>query len=349
MNPHSHRKDEHVFIAEKLYEAQSRNGLEQIKLFPNNLPEIAWNEVDMTTTLAGIRIPAPFFINAMSGGSPATTKLNEKLAIAAAATGIPMATGSESIGLKLPEVESSFSIVRQTIPNGIVLGNLGADHDFKDAKRAVALLKADILEIHLNAAQEIVMPEGDRNLKWRKNLKEITSKMNVPILVKEVGFGISPRSLHQLEHLGIKYVDLSGRGGTNFAKIENQRRHAKDFSLLDNFGLTTAETLIASRPFQGKFSFTASGGIRDALDIIKCLVLGADNVGISGLFLHTVLKKNSAGLIDLIEQLKHQVQALMVLLGCHTIAELRHAAFTLGPELYAFQKQLQDQQKEKEM
>lgn len=342
MNSHSHRKDEHVFIAEKLYQSESTNGLDQIKLFPNNLPEIAWDEVNITTTLAGIPIPAPFFINAMSGGSPSTAKLNEKLAAAAAATGIPMATGSESIALKLPEVESSFSIVRKTIPDGIVLGNLGADHNLEDAKKAVALLKADILEIHLNAAQEIVMPEGDRKLKWRENLKKIITNLEIPVLVKEVGFGISPRLLQQFKNLGIKYVDLSGRGGTNFAKIENQRRHAKDFPLLDDFGLSTAETLIASQPFQKEFSFTASGGIRNALDIVKCLVLGADNVGISGLFLHTVLKQDSAGLIELIEKLKYQVQSLMVLLGCHNIAELRQADFTLGPELYIFQKQLQN-------
>ncbi|KRM97509.1 isopentenyl pyrophosphate isomerase [Liquorilactobacillus aquaticus DSM 21051] len=340
MNSHSHRKDEHVFIAEKLYQPECANGLEQIKLFPNNLPEIAWDEVDMTTTLAGIPIPAPFFINAMSGGSPATAKLNEKLAVAAAATGIPMATGSESIALKLPEVEKSFSIVREKIPNGIVLGNLGADHDLQDAKKAVSLLKANVLEIHLNAAQEIVMPEGERDLKWRENITKIIEELEVPVLVKEVGFGISPRSLQQLANIGIKYVDLSGRGGTNFAKIENQRRHAKEFPLLDSFGLSTAETLIASKPFQKEFSFTASGGIRDALDIIKCLVLGADNVGISGLFLHTVLKQNSAGLIELIEKLKDQVKALMVLLGCHNIAELRHVDFSLSSELYAFQKQL---------
>ncbi|KRL00068.1 type 2 isopentenyl-diphosphate Delta-isomerase [Liquorilactobacillus capillatus] len=340
MDTHSHRKDEHVFIAEKLYQADSHNGLEQVKLFPHNLPEIAWDEVDITTTLAGKKIPAPFFINAMSGGSPATAKLNEKLAVAAAATSIPMATGSESIALKLPETAASFSIVREKNPVGIVLGNLGAGHTFQDAQKAIALLKADILELHLNAAQEIVMPEGDRSFKWRASIAEIAAKSTIPILVKEVGFGITPQTLQQLHEIGIKYVDLSGRGGTNFAKIENQRRRGKDFPLLDDFGLSTAETLIASQPFQTQFSFTASGGIKNALEIVKCLVLGADNVGLSGLFLHTVLKQGSTGLIELISQLKYQVQALMVLLGCHNIAELRKTFFTLSPELDSFQKQL---------
>lgn len=337
---HSHRKDEHVFLAEKFYQQQPANGLNKIRLLPTNLPEISLEEVDLTTTLAGKSIPVPFFINAMSGGSLATKKLNAKLAHAAQKTGIPMATGSQSIALKYPELAPTFSIVRQVMPAGIVIGNLGAGHGLAAAKKAVSMVQADILEVHLNAAQEAVMAEGDRNFYWKKNLQEIVANLDVPVIVKEVGFGIRPQTLRTLQQLGVKYVDLSGHGGTNFAKIENFRRPQKDFDLLDNFGLTTAETLIASRSFANDFSLTASGGIRTAADIIKCLVLGADNVGIAGLFLHTLIKKDTAGLIALIEQLKDQLRLLMLVLGCRTIKDLRQVPFLLSADLENFSQQL---------
>ncbi|WP_281164650.1 type 2 isopentenyl-diphosphate Delta-isomerase [Liquorilactobacillus sicerae] len=338
---HSHRKDEHVFLAEKFYQSQAQNGLAGIRLLPTNMPEVSRSEVALTTTLAGKKIKVPFFINAMSGGSLETGKLNAQLAEVAAATGIPMATGSQSIAIKYPELTPTFSIVRQKIPQGIVIGNLGASHELAAAQKAVTMLQADILEIHLNAAQELVMPEGDRSFYWEKNLQEIIKQLSVPVLVKEVGFGIRPTTFKQLKKLGVKYVDLSGRGGTNFAQIENQRRPDKGFDLLNNFGLTTAETLLASQAYATDFSFTASGGIRTALDIVKCLVLGADNVGISGLFLHTMIKKGVSGSIELIEQLKSQLRSLMTLLGCRTITDLKQVPYVLSVDLENFQQQIQ--------
>lgn len=338
---HSHRKDEHVFLAEKFYQPQAQNGLADIRLLPTNLPEISKDEVSLTTTLAGKKISVPFFINAMSGGSLETAKLNAQLAEVAATTGIPMATGSQSIAIKYPELASTFSIVRQKIPQGIVIGNLGASHGLAAAQKAVTMLQADILEIHLNAAQELIMPEGDRSFYWEKNLQEIIKWLNVPVIVKEVGFGIRPTTFKQLKKLGVRYVDLSGRGGTNFAQIENQRRPAKDFALLNDFGLTTAETLLASQAYAADFSFTASGGIRTALDIVKCLILGADNVGISGLFLHTMIKKGVSGSIELIEQFKSQLRSLMTLLGCRTVADLRQVPYVLSVDLENFRQQIQ--------
>ncbi|MFT8819871.1 MAG: type 2 isopentenyl-diphosphate Delta-isomerase [Liquorilactobacillus nagelii] len=337
---HSHRKDEHVFLAEKFYQAQPDNGLAEVRLIPNNLPEISVAKVNLTSTLAGKKIAVPFFINAMSGGSPETAKLNQKLAVAAAATNIPMATGSQSIALKFPQAAASFKVVRQNLPNGLVIGNIGASHNLADARAAVEMLQADVLEVHLNAAQEIVMAEGDRQFYWEENLQQIISGLSVPVIVKEVGFGISPTTLERLQKIGVKNVDLSGHGGTNFAKIENQRRRAKDFSLLNNFGLTTAETLLASQHFASSFSFTASGGIRDALDIVKCLVLGADNVGIAGLFLHTLIKEDVAGLINLIEDLKKQLKSIFALLGCANPTELQQVPYLLSTDLNNFKQQI---------
>ncbi|MDV7757928.1 type 2 isopentenyl-diphosphate Delta-isomerase [Liquorilactobacillus mali] len=337
---HAHRKDEHVFIAEKQFNIQNDNGLDQIRILPNNLPEIAVEEVDYSTTIAGKKTAIPFFINAMSGGSPSTTKLNKKLALAANKTGIAMATGSQSIAIKFPDASTSFQVVRESMPNGFVIGNLGAGNDLHSAKEAIEMISADALEIHLNAIQEIIMPEGDRNFYWRDKIAQIVANLDVPVIVKEVGFGISPATLKKLKKINVKYVDLSGWGGTNFARIENQRLHTENFDSLDNFGMNIAESLIAGQLYKNDFSFTASGGIRNAMDIVKCLCLGADNVGISGLFLHTVLKEDVAGLVKQIEDLKHQVKAIMTILGCHNISELRQIPLILSSCLLNFKNQL---------
>ncbi|MFT8823874.1 MAG: type 2 isopentenyl-diphosphate Delta-isomerase [Liquorilactobacillus mali] len=337
---HAHRKDEHVFIAEKQFNIQSDNGLDQIRILPNNLPEIAVEEVDYSTTIAGKKAAIPFFINAMSGGSPSTTKLNKKLALAANKTGIAMATGSQSIAIKFPDTSASFQVVRKSMPNGFVIGNLGAGNDLHSAKKAIKMISADALEIHLNAIQEIIMPEGDRNFYWRDKIAQIVANLDVPVIVKEVGFGISPATLGKLKKINVRYIDLSGWGGTNFARIENQRLHTENFDSLDDFGMNIAESLIAAQLYKNDFSFTASGGIRNAMDIVKCLCLGADNVGISGLFLHTVLKEDVAGLVKQIEDLKHQVKAIMTILGCHNISELRQVPLILSSDLLNFKKQL---------
>lgn len=337
---HAHRKDEHIFIAEKQYTAKSNNGLDQIRILPNNLPELSFDEIDYSTSLAGKKMEVPFFINAMSGGSPTTTKLNKKFALAANETGIAMATGSQSIAIKFPEISPSFQVVREQNPTGFVIGNLGAGNNLHNAKKAVSMLSADALEIHLNAIQEIIMPEGDRDFYWQEEISEIINQLQVPVIIKEVGFGISPNTLKILKKINAKYIDLSGHGGTNFAKIENQRLHGEDFSCLDDLGLNIAECLIASQSYHDDFSFTASGGIRTPLDIIKCLCLGADNVGISGLFLHTLLKDDVSGLIKLIEEFKHQVKSIMTILGCKNIAELRDVPLIFSNELLSFKKQI---------
>lgn len=341
MDKHAHRKDEHVFIAEKQYQINATNGLEQVRLLPQTLPEIALNEIDISTTFLGQKVEAPFFINAMTGGSPETDKLNFKLAKVAKETGLPLAVGSQSIALRFPEAEAGFKKMRQLAgPKTLLLSNLGAEHSFENCLRALEMLEADALELHVNVAQELTMPEGDRSFYALDNIKEVQAKLSQPLLVKEVGGGISPLALPKLKAAGVKYLDLSGKGGTNFITIENERRKEKDHMFLAGFGLTTAETLLGAKPYHADFSLTASGGIRSALDIAKCLALGADNVGISGEFLHILLKEDVGGLIKRIENLKAELKSVMALVGCRSISQLQQAPHLLSPELLSFEAQL---------
>ena len=341
MEIHSHRKDEHVFIAQKLYQSQSTNGLEQVRLLPHNLPELSLEDIDLSSTLAGQKIAFPFFINAMTGGSAQTKKWNEQLAKVAAKTGIAMAVGSQSIAIKNPSYADSFTTVRANAPQNFLIGNLGASHNLASAQQALTMLQAQALEIHLNVGQELVMPEGDTTFLWKDNLKQLLDAKLSPIIVKEVGMGLSPLILSELKALGVKYVDLSGKGGTNFIAIENQRRQQKEFTYLEDFGLTTAEVLIGAQFFSKDFSFTASGGIRNALDIAKCIALGADNVGIANFFLHTLVKQGPEGLEQLIEQLKLHLRKIMVLVGCKNIKELQQAPYLLSQDLLLFKDQCQ--------
>ena len=345
MNIQEHRKDEHIFIAEKLYHSQSNNQLDEIKLLFNNIPEIAVQDVSLKTTLMGYPIDVPFFINAMTGGSPETDKINFKLATVANYCQIPLATGSASVALKNPESQKGFKKLRSLTPDTLLFTNLGAGNNLKNASAILKLTHADGLQLHLNVAQELVMAEGDRQFYWLQNIEQIVNKLSKPVMLKEVGQGISPPTLKSLKNSKIKYIDLAAGGGTNFIDIENERRHDKhDYSYLSNIGLTLAQSLIGAQPFRNDFSLTASGGIRNALEIIKSLVMGADNVGISGYFLHTLIKEGTEGLINKINLLKEEIKNIMVLLGCRCIKELHNIPYILSSNLNNFKEQLKNKQ-----
>lgn len=319
-NIQSHRKDEHVSLAEKFYQPVASAGFTEIKLRPNALPEMGIDDVSLQTKLAGLPIEVPFFIQAMTGGSPTTAKLNRRLATIARETGLAMAVGSQSVALKYPELADTFQVVRNENPHGLILANLGADASVAAAKKAVAMLDADVLQLHINVAQELVMPEGDRSFNYLEQIKAIQAAVSVPVVVKAVGVGMTRADALRLQSVGIRYIDVGGKGGTNFVQIENARRSEKDFAFLTDLGLTTVESL---KEVNGLgLSVTATGGIRTPADVIKSIALGADNVGVAGYFLHQLLHHNDQEIIDLIERWKYQLRCLMVLLGVTKLADL---------------------------
>ena len=342
MDIQAHRKDEHVFIAEKLYQPESRNRLDEVRLLFKNIPEISKNEISLTTTIMGYQVDSPFFINAITGGSLQTDKLNFQLAQVANQCHVPFVTGSVSVALKDPANADGFKQLRQLTQDTLLFTNLGAGNDLATAKQALELTQADGLQIHLNVAQELVMPEGDRIFYWKDQLQNISDHLEKPLMVKGVGQGLTPETVKMLAEMGIQNVDLAGKGGTNFVAIENERRHDADYSFLNDIGLSLAECLLGAQPLRDQISITASGGIRNALEIVKSIVLGADSVGISGMFLHTLIKNGPEGLVDLITTLQSQIKDLMVMLGCRTIPELHQVRYLLSPALISDQKQLNE-------
>ncbi|KRN29500.1 idi protein [Lactobacillus selangorensis] len=335
----SHRKDEHVFLAEKFHDDDRRNDFDHVHFIHNSLPELDIDQVSIGTKLGNDALRSPFYINGMTGGSPRTGKINRQLAEIAALTGIPMASGSQTIALAEPDLADTFKVIRQYNPSGFVLGNIGAGHGVEDAKKAIAMIDANALEIHVNAAQEIVMPEGDREYHWLDNIDQIVHHVDVPIIVKEVGFGMSRESIQQLAEIGVKMIDVSGRGGTNFIKIENERRHEKDFGFMSAWGQSTVQSLLEAHSADTDAQIIASGGVRNPLDIVKSLRLGASAVGVSGEILHSLLHGDPTDTAAMIMSWLGQIQDLLLLLGARNLDELHTKDIYFDPELVNYLQQ----------
>ncbi|MGE6629511.1 type 2 isopentenyl-diphosphate Delta-isomerase [Bacillus sp. NPDC077027] len=306
-------------------------GFEDVSFVHVSLPDIATSQIDTTTTIGGLKLGSPIFINAMTGGGGASTfDINRSLARAAKEAGIPIAVGSQMAALKDKKERQSYEIVRTENPNGLVFANLGSEATVKQAEEAVEMLQADLLQIHLNVIQEIVMPEGDRDFRGAlERIATITELLHVPVAVKEVGFGMSKDTAKKLYDIGVTAVDVGGYGGTNFSKIENLRR-TKALSFFNDWGISTAASLAeVHTAFQDK-TILASGGIQSALDVAKSIALGASASGLAGFFLKSLVDRGEKGLVADIIDLQEDLRMLMTVVGARTIHDLNSAAVVIS-------------------
>ena len=198
------RKLEHINIALKTGQ-QRQSGLEDVSFVHQSLPDISLDNVDFTTEIGGLTLSSPIFINAMTGGGGVETeKLNRELAIAARETGMAMAVGSQMGAIKDSGQEASYKVARAENPNGILIGNLGGEATVEQAKRASDMIEANAFQIHINAIQELTMPEGDRNFAGvLSRIEEMNNSLGIPLIVKEVGFGMSKETVEQLHSVGV--------------------------------------------------------------------------------------------------------------------------------------------------
>lgn len=330
----TNRKDDHVRLAEKFHKEPKVSDFDNIRFVHHPFPEMSIGEADISTSFATFTVEQPFFINAMTGGSDKTKSVNEKLATVARETKLPIASGSLSAAIKEPSLIDSFKVIRKINPSGLVFANLGAGHNVENVKKAIDILEANAVQIHCNAVQEIVMPEGDRDFSsWLSNIEKIVKSIHVPVIVKEVGFGMSRKTIKQLKDIGVKTIDISGSGGTNFAKIENYRRGSNKFCYLEDFGQSTVISLLEAQEFINNTEIIASGGIRNPLDIVKALALGAKAVGIAGLFLNMVLNDGVEKTIENINKWKSEIASIMTLLGKRKVSELVNADLVILNEV----------------
>lgn len=329
------KKDDHVNLALKFHGSEQKSDFDNIQFVHQVFSDVSVDEADISTSFAGYEFNQPFYINAMTGGTGRTKEYNEKLSILARETGLFIASGSLSVGLKDSSVLESFKVVRKMNPKGIVFANLGADKTLEDAKKAVDILDANGLQIHVNICQELVMPEGDRSFnKWLYNIKEIVDNLGLPVVVKEVGFGMSKKAIKSLLDIGVKTVDVGGKGGTNFARIENFRRIEDDkYNFLENFGNSTVVSLLEAKDFVDEHEILASGGVRNSMDIVKALALGAKSVGMAARFLNLVENKSLDKAIEEVNNWKYHIKSIMSLLGTKNIEGLKNTDIILQDDV----------------
>ncbi len=336
------RKVEHLFLAEKFFTDESFAGFDGIRLLHNALPELSLDDIDLSTNFIDMKMNYPIYFNAITGGSKQSTKFNIELAQLAHKFKIPVSSGSMGVYLRLPEkTKDSFSVLRENNPDGFVMANVSAKVNSEQAQQTIDLLSANALQIHLNGIQELVMPEGDREFFWLANIKDIVEKVSVPVVVKEVGFGLSRETIAELYKIGVKYVDVAGFGGTDFAQIENARNHGFDLTYLDRFSLSTVESMIESIPYQDKLTVFASGGIRTPMDVIKALRMGASSVGMSGLILHHLQKYSLSETEMFVHAFVKQLKIIMAVIGAKSISDIKKAPIIFDESLVNYAKQRQ--------
>lgn len=318
------RKDDHIRHA--LEQKSTYNSFDEIELIHRSLPTYDLDEIDLSTQFAGRSWDFPFYINAMTGGSEKGKEINEKLARIAKQTGILFVTGSYSAALTSSD-QSSYPT--EAAYPGLLLGtNIGIDKPVSMGLQAVAEMEPLLLQLHVNLMQELLMPEGERQFRsWGKNLEDYARQIPVPLVLKEVGFGMDVKTIERAYQAGIRTVDISGRGGTSFAYIENQRSGKRSY--LNEWGQTTAHALLNATPFREKMELLASGGVRHPLDMVKAFVLGARAVGLSRTVLELVGNHTEAEVVETIEEWKEELRIILCALNCPNIHALKEVDYVL--------------------
>ena len=330
----SRRKADHIRInLEEDVRSGVTTGLERLQLEHNALPEIDLGEVDTALTFLGRRLLSPILISSMTGGTQAAGRINRALAEAAQARGVAMGLGSLRAALEDPRLASTFQ-VRPVAPDILLLANVGAvqlnyGYGIDECRRAVELVGADALVLHLNPLQEALQPEGDvRFAGLLRRIEAVCRHLEVPVIAKEVGWGISAEAAARLKRAGVRAIDVAGAGGTSWSQVEMHRHpEAQGTRLAASFvrwGIPTAECVRQVHRRLPHMPLIASGGLRDGLDIAKCIALGADLGGMAGPFLKAAAESSEdvAGVIDLTSA---QIRTAMFASGCRNLQALKRA------------------------
>jgi isopentenyl-diphosphate delta-isomerase len=327
------RKNEHVQYAVQTGQ-NGQQGFAEVKFVHNCIPQSKYSDISLQTTFGGLQLSSPIIINAMTGGAEETLKINERLAWVAREAKLAMAVGSQMAAIKDPSVKHTYDVVRQVNPNGILFANLGSEATVDHAQQAVEMIQADALQIHLNVMQELIMPEGDRDFNGvLERIAAIVEALPCPVFIKEVGFGISQEAAKQLIQAGISGMDVGGRGGTNFAAIENQRR-VVPLAMLEDWGMTTVQSLLEVYSLNQCVNIMATGGLQNGLDITKSLALGASAVGMAGFFLRLATMHSEQEMLAAVLELHEQIILIMTALGARSIAQIQNCPVVISGDSF---------------
>jgi len=329
----SKRKEEHLHIAlnnDIAFKLVS-TGFEDYYFIHNALPEADLDQMDTSTGLFGKTLSAPLIISSMVGGIEDAKRINHNLAEAAQITGLAMAVGSQRCFIDDPDTISTYQ-VRDVAPDILAFANLGAvqlncGYGVRECRLAVEAIGADALILHLNPVQEALQPEGNTNFAGLlRKIERVCAELSVPVIVKEVGCGISKDAAQRLASIGVAGIDVAGAGGTSWTEIERYRaRHDVTDTVAATFaswGIPTAQSISMAQRAAPQLTLIASGGIRTGLDVAKALALGADAAGIAA----PLLKAANISAESVVRVLQEVIQGLRISMfgiGAVSLKELK--------------------------
>ncbi|MCL2011353.1 MAG: type 2 isopentenyl-diphosphate Delta-isomerase [Cystobacterineae bacterium] len=346
------RKDDHLELCatQEVEPLSNKTLFHRVHLVHCAMPEMALAEADLSCQWFGKKLKAPLLITGMTGGTERALAVNQALARVAEKHGIALGLGSQRAMGERDELASTFA-VRNVAPNALIIGNIGlrqaAELGIDRVRRLVEMIDADALALHLNPAQELAQPEGDRDFRGGYKLVEaLVEAFEGRLLVKETGCGISPKVAKRLVSLGIESIDVSGLGGTSWIRVEQLRNAAGEEGLEPEFaswGIPTAAAIASVRRSLGPMlHLVASGGIRNGLEVAKALALGANIAGMALPFFKAVSSGGEAAASALLEQLMRTLKQTLLLCGARNAEELRRKPKIIEQELHSWLEQLQE-------
>ena len=330
--PIDQRKADHIKInLEQDVRSALSSGLEKYRFIHEALPELDLDRIDTTLSLFGKKLNSPILISSMTGGTEAAKTINMRLAEAAQECGIAMGVGSQRAAIEHPEQAETFQ-VRKAAPDILLFANLGAvqlnyGYGIDQCRKAVDMIEADALILHLNPLQEAVQDAGDVNFSGlAKKIEEVCKKIEVPVIAKEVGWGISERTAKLLADCGVSAIDVAGAGGTSWSQVE-MHRAPDEFTrelaaTFVGWGIPTAESILNVRMAVPKMTIFASGGIKDGLDIAKSIALGATLGGMAGQFLKAAAISNE-NVVEMMKLTMRQIEVTMFAAGVGKLESLK--------------------------
>ena len=336
------RKADHIRISlnKNVQAKYVSTGFEDLNFVHNALPEIDMNKIDLSTEVFNHKFAAPLIAGALTGGTDEAEKINAAVAEAAEALGLGMGVGSQRAALENRKLEKTFAIARKKAPTAFLIANIGGvqlvnGYGAREAKKALEMIDADALAIHLNSLQETAQPEGQTNFKGiLARVTELTDELDVPIIVKETGAGIAAEEAKKLEDAGVKGIDVSGAGGTSFAAVEYYRAKSRNTSFHSRLGMVFWDWGIPTAASVAEVSSTvkipviASGGIRNGVDVAKCLALDASMVSLSQPILQSAIK-GTKETIKTLSLLKDELRNAMFLVGASSIEQLKMSSLVI--------------------
>jgi isopentenyl-diphosphate delta-isomerase len=332
--PIATRKSDHLRInLEQDVRSGLTNGLEKIHFVHEALPEVDLEAVDCSLTIFGKNLTSPILISSMTGGTKQAEIINQRLAEAAQESKIAMGVGSQRAALLDPVLIPTYTIIRDVAPDILLFANLGAiqlnnGYSIDECRRVVDMINADGLILHLNPLQEAVQAGGETNFsRLAIKIEEICNKLEKPVIVKEVGWGISERTAKILTNCGVAGIDVAGAGGTSWSQVEKYRAE-DDFNrqlaaAFIGWGITTVDSIRNVKTVSPNMLVFASGGLKDGVDIAKCIALGASIGGLASQFLKTAVISSSK-VVETIELYSKQIKITMFSTGSITLSMLAH-------------------------